>query len=43
MFSDEIQTAGLQLLAKYRVSEGIELIARYTARRSRTPARFGLA
>jgi len=30
MFSDQIQTAGLQLLAKYRVSEGIELIARYT-------------
>lgn len=30
MFADEIQTAGLQLLAKHRVSEGIELIARYT-------------
>jgi hypothetical protein len=29
MFSDQIQTAGLELLAKHRVSEGIELLADY--------------
>jgi hypothetical protein len=29
MFADQIRTAGLQLFAKHRISEGIELLARY--------------